>query len=178
MNLTEEQILLIAIIVLIVILLFLIIRFYLKKKNHIGKIYTTYDGITNGNKNIKKKRKVVVVDQSNDDLAISKLHEYKEDRIDYSLPDIIISPENHPSLSKDSLVENKVFYGIKDSKNSNWRTIKIDDLNKRRDGSSYNEPKDQLTNIELIKVKKAVKKETNKSKQKKKIYRLWKKHKL
>ena len=173
-----KLILLSCFIALIAIVLIIFIIYSIKKKNHVGKIYTTYDGITNGNKKIKKKRKVIVVDQADDDLAISKLHEYKSDRIDYSLPNIIINPKNHPSLSKDSLVENKVFYGIKDSKESNWRTIKIDDLNKRRDGSSYNEPNDQLTNIELIKVKQAIKKETNKSKKKKETFRLWKKHKL
>ena len=156
----------------------IIIILILKRKEHIGKIYTTYDGIINGNKKMKKKRKIIVVDQSDDDLAISKLHEYKEDRINYSLPNIIISHKNHPSLSKDSLIENKVFYGIKDSKESDWRTIKIDDLNKRRDGLSYNEPKDQLTKIELLKVKNELRKEPNKSKQKKKMFKLWKKHKL
>ena len=170
---------LIILISYITISIFLImIILILKRKEHVGKIYTTYDGITSGNKKIKKKRKVIVVDQSDDDLAISKLHENKENRIKYCIPNFIIKPDKHPALTKDTIVENKIIYGIKDSKNSNWRTIKINDLNKNPNGNPYNEPEDKLTNKELNIVKKNFKKETNKSKKKKLINKLWKKHKL
>lgn len=169
----------ILIIGLILIITFIVIFILIKKrKNHIGEIHTTYDGLTNGRKHVKKKRKVVIVDQNlNDELVVSKLHEYDESRVPYSIPDVVLKPDDHPSLTKNTLIENKTMYGFK-QENGKYKTIVIDDLDKKPDGTSYENTFDKLTIDELNKVNKHVKKERKKSKRKKTIHKTWKKGKL
>ena len=95
----------ILIIGLVFIITFIVIFILInQRKNHIGEIHTTYDGITNGNKKVRKKRKVVIVDQVEDDIAICKLHEYKDIRLENAYPNVVLNPKNHPSLTEDTLV--------------------------------------------------------------------------
>lgn len=171
MNLTEEQIELIAIIVLIVILLFLIIRhFYLKKKKpNVGKFYKTTDGFFTNSDHITKPRTIVVVDQRTDDqaIAVSKIYSKKNRSGNAYIPDLVLHPEDHPSLTEDSIVGKSVHVAVKIGK---------DDY-KAFSSRDFEPLDDKLSNEEMNKVKKGIggTDKKNKKTTKRKL-KNWKRH--
>lgn len=169
MNLTEEQIELIAIVILTIILIILIIRYILKKiKPDVGKFYKTTDGFFNNRDDITKPRTVVVIDQRIDDqaIAISKVYS-KKNRSGKAYQDLTLHPEDHPSLTEDSLVGTSIQIGRKIGKDD-YKAIYPSDL------QSLN---DKLSNIELHKVKNGIGGTDKKHKQTaKRKLKKWKKH--
>ena len=131
------------------------------KKSYVGKIYKTTDGYFTGSNHIKKPRRVAVIHQRKDDnaVAVVKIRSKKDKVSNYYIPKLILKPKNHPSLTKDSIVENNIIVGKKeDGKFKSIYTTEFVELN------------DKLTRSELRKIKKATKK-SNKNKIKK-----WKRH--
>lgn len=84
------------------------------RKKDVGKIYTTTDGYFADNPRNKKKRHVVVVDQRRSDgaVAVSKLHSQKEGRKG-CINNLVLSPQKHETLTKDTVVERRVIHGVK-----------------------------------------------------------------
>ncbi len=83
-----------------------------KQKSSVGKIYITTDGFFSGKPNKGKNRRIAVIDQRKDDGAVAVVKiaskEGKESKIgkDY-IPDLVLSPKKHKSLSQDSIVQRK-----------------------------------------------------------------------
>lgn len=123
-----------------------------KKGSDVRKIYKTTDGYFTQNQNIKKKRRVVVIDQRKKDgaLAVCKIYSAKGKSGKSYINNLILKPENHPSLTEDSLVGSQVLIGTK-GKDKKFNAIYKGDL----------EPtEDKLTRKEHRKVKKAVQNDT------------------
>lgn len=122
-----------------------------RKKPDVGKIYKTTDGYFNNKPKITKTRRVVVVEQRKDDkaVAVAKIASKagKESKIgkDY-IPDLILKPDKHSSLTSDSIVGRQVHIGVKKEGNQPQPifTQNLDDT------------KDRLTKKELRKVRKGV----------------------
>ena len=130
----------------------------------VGEIFTTTDGFFNDKPRIKKKRRVAALEQRKDDgaVVVAKImsKEGKEANIgkDY-IPDLVLKPEDHPSLDKESIVERRAQFGVKRKNAPNPKPIYPDDL--ERTG-------DKLTELELQKVRKGVQ---NDSSQHRKTFR-------
>ena len=131
------------------------------KKRYVGKIYKTTDGYFTGSDHIKKPRRVAVIHQRKDDKAVAvvKLRSKKDKISNYYIPKLILKPKNHPSLTKDSIVENNIIVGKKEDES--YKAIYTSD---------FIDLNDKLTGRELRKIKKATNKR-NKNKIKK-----WKRH--
>lgn len=119
-----------------------------KKKKNVGKIYKTTDGIFNGRDDIKKPRPVAVVDQRKDDgaVALVKLHTRKGKDGKMYIDELVLRPEDHPSLTEETIVEKRVYIGRKTE--TGHEPIFQGDLI---------DQSDKLTREELRKVKKGVK---------------------
>lgn len=170
MNITEEQIELIAIVILTIILIILIIRYILKKiKPDVGKFYKTTDGFFNNRNDITKPRTIVVVDQRIDDqaIAVSKVYSKKNRSGNAYIPDLVLHPEDHPSLTEDSIVGKSVHVAVK---------LGEDDY-KAFSSRDFEPLDDKLSNEEMKKVKKGIG-GTNKKNKKttKRKLKNWKKH--
>ena len=159
----------ILIIGLILIITFIVIYISIKNKSAIGKIYKTTEGFLRGNKRNKEVRRIVVIDQRDDTaIAFSKIYSLKgkEKKINKSfVPNLILRPEEHPSLTEDSIVGDN--FKISRNKDGNPITIYPDELN---------ETNDQVTSQELKIIKDSVINKNPHKKTRKRTIKKWKKH--
>ncbi len=82
------------------------------------KLYLTTDGFFTNRPDIRKERMVAEVLRRNSDGAIAVVKIYskdgKEEKIGKTfIPDLVLKPKEHPSLTKDSIVGREVFFGVK-----------------------------------------------------------------
>lgn len=86
-----------------------------KPKSAVRKIYKTTDGYLSGRADIKKPRRVAVIDQRKDDgaLAVVKIYSKKDKQGKAFLKRPVLKPKKHPSLSEPSIVGKKVHIGSK-----------------------------------------------------------------
>lgn len=139
-----------------------------KRKNDVGKIYITRDGFFNDKPKQKKKRRVAVVEQRKDDgaVAVAKIMSKngREEKIGKTfVPDLVLSPEQHISLTEDSVVERRVIFGTQAKKAIHTREL---------EGTE-----DRLTKEELKKIRKhAGGAEKKNHKTYKKMKKKWKRH--
>lgn len=133
---------------------------YFNKTKDVGKIFITTDGYFNNKPHIKKPRRVVAVQQRKDDgaVAVSKIYSKEEKKGTAYINDLILSPKNHTSLDKESLVGSQVIFGVK-LKNGKFKALQSRD---------FNETNDKLTKKELKTVQKNVQ---NNTKQHRKTYK-------
>ncbi len=142
----------------------------------VGDIFKTTDGFFNGKPWINKTRRIIVVLQRKDDGAVivAKISKKrgKEAKIgkDY-IPDLVLSPTAHPSVTEDSIVERVVHFGVRrinENGEVEYQVILPSDLEATGD---------RLTRRELRKVRKEVR---NACKAHRKAYKKtvkqWKKH--
>ena len=95
-----------------------------KKRNNEGKIYQTTDGFfyDNNIKRNKKKRLVVAVNQRDDGaLAVAKIHSKKGKKDKNYIKGVKLIPKDHPSLTEESVVSNRIIWGIK--KNDKYLSV-------------------------------------------------------
>lgn len=86
-----------------------------KKVSDERKIYKTTDGyFTRSDKNTKPRR-VAVVKQRKDDgaMAVVKIYSKKDKNGKAYIEKLILKPENHSSLTEDSIVGRRVYVGTK-----------------------------------------------------------------
>lgn len=138
-----------------------------KRKSAIGKIYKTTDGFLSDNPKNRKKRNVVAVEQRKFDGAIAVCKVFGKDEKktgDFYVDNLTLSPKDHPTLTKDSLVERRVTWGVK--RNGKHKPIYIRELKNTND---------KLTKKEFKLVRRQAGGKTSKNKQTyKKTYRKWK----
>ncbi|MBQ2714855.1 MAG: hypothetical protein IJF76_04410 [Clostridia bacterium] len=140
-----------------------------EKKSDVGKIYKTTDGFFNDKPHIKKPRRVVAVQQRKDDgaLAVSKIYSKEEKKGTAYIEGLILYPEDHPSLDKESIVGSSVIFGVK-KKDGTFKAIYKSDII---------ESNDKLTQKEIKTVQRKVQRDT---KQHRKTYKStvkkWKNH--
>lgn len=124
-----------------------------EKKSSVGKIAFTSDGYLSGRKEGRKKkykrRRVVVVHEREDDraLAVAKIESKKgkEDKIGKDfIPDLTLKKEKHSSLTEESIVERRVYFGTKK---------KGSDKHEKITAETILLTKDKLTDKELKKVR-------------------------
>lgn len=141
------------------------------KKGDVRKIYKTTDGYFTQTPNIKKKRRVAVIDQRKKDgaLAVAKIYSKKGKSGKAYVNDVVLKPEKHSSLTEDSVVGSQVIIGTK-GKEKKFNAIYKGDL----------EPtNDKLTKKEHRAVKKAVHNDTKAHRKTyKKKMRKWHKQKF
>ncbi len=131
-----------------------------KKKDNdlndvVQQILKTTDGFLGNRPDIKKPRNVVVVEQRKDDgaIAVAKISskQGKEEKIGKNfIPDLVLDPKTHGSLTEDSIVSRQVIVGVKriDKNGQEFRqSIFPNDMT---------ETGDKLTDEELEKVRKEV----------------------
>lgn len=143
-----------------------------KKSSDVKKIYKTTDGMLTNRPDIDKPRRVVAVAQRKDDgaLAVSKIRSKKGKGGKSYIDDLVLKPKKHSSLTEDSIVERRVYIGVKveDEKGTTYKPIFRGDLS---------DTGDKLSNREYRKVKKGVR---GKTKQHKKTFkekmRQWRNH--
>lgn len=139
------------------------------KNSDVGKIFITTDGFFNDKPHIKKPRRVVAVHQRKDDgaVAVSKIHSKEEKKGNAYIENVVLLPEEHPSLTKESIVSSSVIFGVK----------KKDGTYKALYKSDFNDTNDKLSKKEIRKVQKNVQSDT---KQHRKTYKRtvkkWKNH--
>ena len=143
-----------------------------KKGSDVKKIYKTTDGTLTNRPDIDKPRRVVAVDQRKDDgaLAVAKIRSRKGKGGKSYITALILKPEDHISLTEESIVEKRVYIGIKieTEEGTTFKPIFERDLS---------DTGDRLTNKEYRKVKKGVSGDTKQHKQTyKRKMRRWRKH--
>lgn len=123
-----------------------------RKKGDVRKIYKTTDGYFTQNSNIRKKRRVAVVDQRKKDgaLAVTKIYSKEGKSGKAYVENVVLKPEKHSSLTKDSIVGSQVIIGTK-GKDKKFNAIYKGDLDPTGD---------ELTKKEHRAVKKAVHSDT------------------
>lgn len=136
-----------------------------KKKNYTNKILQSSDGFIAGLDKKIKPRKVLVVSQRDDDaLAISKLYSKKGKNTKNIINKVILSPKNHSSLTKKTVVGKRVHYGRKI--NGNYVPFYMSD---------FNDTNDRITKLEKSSINKYKRKNDLKDyKQTKKALNKWK----
>lgn len=138
----------------------------------VGRIFETADGIFNGRTDITKPRPVAIIEQRKDGaLAMVKLHTKAGKKEGLYIKDLVLTPQEHASLSEDSIVENRLYIGksIKDPNGSGRIYIPI----YRRDLKDRN---DKLSRAEYKAIVKALKGDTKeKRRQYKKKIKDWRK---
>lgn len=146
-----------------------------KQKNKIkpGDILKTTDGYLRNNPENKKTRPIVVFDKRKDDgaLAISKIHskDGKKER-DY-ITNLNLQPKKHNALTKTSVIERRVVFGIKTKDENNKTTFKP------IYGSDLTKTSDKLTRSERHRYKANAGGSTKQNKQTlKNTTKKWKKH--
>ncbi len=102
-------------------------------KSAVRKIYKTTDGYLSGRADIKKPRRVAVIDQRKDDgaLAVVKIYSKKDKQGKAFLKRPVLKPKKHPSLSEPSIVGKKVHIGSKDG--ATYKAIYKGDLRETGD---------------------------------------------
>lgn len=133
-----------------------------KKESTVRKIFKTTDGNLGGKPKIKKPRNVAAVDQRKIDgaVAVVKISSKsgKEEKIGKTfIPNLDLSPNEHPALTEPSIVGRQVIIGIKDGES--FKPIYTSDLTKTGD---------KLSRRELRAIRKAV---HNDTKQHRKTYK-------
>lgn len=118
----------------------------------VGKIFKTTDGFFGKRTDIKKPRNVAVVEQRKDDgaVAVVKVHSKsgKEEKIGKTfIPNLVLKPEEHPALTKESIVNRQVIVGVSRNGATKPRSIFPEDFQ----GTG-----DALTSEELKKVQEEV----------------------
>lgn len=146
----------IVIILLAVLLIIILLPSGKKKrkgKRAVGKIYKTTDGFIGGKPQIKKPRNVAVISQRKDDNAVAvvkiyskKGKEEKQKEGKTYIPDLILSPKKHKSLTEDSIVGREVFFGAKNQDKQYYYFREND----------FEATNDKLTKSELNSIKKGV----------------------
>lgn len=140
-----------------------------KPKSDVRKIYKTTDGYLAGNERSNKPRRVAVVKQRKDDgaMAVVKIYSKKDKSGKMYVDKLVLKPENHSSLTEDSIVGRRVYVG---TKNKEGKYIPIFD----RDLKATD---DKLTKKEHRTVMKQAGGETKQNrKTNKKKLKAWKKH--
>lgn len=86
-----------------------------KKTSDVKKIYKTTDGMFTGRPDIDKSRRVATVAQRKDDgaLAVVKIYSKKDRNGKAYIDKLVLKPEEHTSLTEDSIVGSKVLVGVK-----------------------------------------------------------------
>lgn len=131
-----------------------------------GSIYKTTDGYLGNYPSNKKTRRIVVVDQRPVDgaLAVSKIYKKRGKYEKNCIEGLVLKPENHSSLTEESIVAKRVIFGVKE--NDSKKPIYKRDLE---------ETGDQLTKSEYRKLKNGVGGNTRKYKNTlKKTTKRWK----
>lgn len=143
------------------------------KKKSVRKIYKTTDGYFTARSDIKKPRRVAAIDQRKDDgaLAVVKIHSKKDKNGNHYVDKVVLKPEKHCSLTEDSIVESRVYIGVKEE-TPEGKTIFKPIF--ERDMSDTG---DKLTNRELKNIKKEAGGSTRKNrKTQKTTLKKWRKH--
>lgn len=143
-----------------------------KKGSDVKKIYKTTDGMLTNRPDIDKPRRVAAIDQRKDDgaLAVVKIRSRKGKGGKSYIKEVVLRPENHTSLTEESIVEKRVYIGVK-IKTENGTTFKP--IFER----DLSDTGDRLTNKEYRKVKKGVSGETKQHKQTyKRKMKMWHNH--
>ncbi len=86
-------------------------------RNSVGKIMKTTDGFLGNRPNIKKPRRVAVVEQREDDGAVAIVRIFKKrgkraDDPHAYVQELTLLPQDHTSLTEESIVEAKVILGV------------------------------------------------------------------
>lgn len=140
-----------------------------KPKSDVRKIYKTTDGyFTRSDKNTKPRR-VAVVKQRKDDgaMAVVKIYSKKDKSGKAYVEKLVLKPENHSSLTEDSIVGRRVYVGTK-NKSGEYTPIFKGDLQ---------ETDDKLTRREHCIVMRQAGGETKQNRKTlKKTLGAWKKH--
>ena len=105
-----------------------------KQKSDVRKIYKTTDGyFTRSDKNTKPRR-VAVVKQRKDDgaMAVVKIYSKKDKSGKAYVEKLVLKPENHSSLTEDSIVGRRVYVGTK-NKSGEYTPIFKGDLQETDD---------------------------------------------
>lgn len=86
-----------------------------RKRSDIKKIYKTTDGIFTGRPDINKPRRVAAIEQRKDDgaLAVVKIYSKKGRDGKLYIDKFVLKPEDHGSLTEESIVGSKLLVGIK-----------------------------------------------------------------
>ena len=143
-----------------------------KKRSDIKKIYKTTDGMLTNRPDIDKPRRVAAIEQRKDDgaLAVVKIRSKKGKGGKSYKKEVVMKTENHISLTEESIVEKRVYIGVKIETEEGTTFKPIFDRELEDTG-------DRLTNGEYRKVKRGVAGET---KQHRKTYKSkmkrWRKH--
>lgn len=105
-----------------------------KPKSDVRKIYKTTDGHLAGNERSKKPRRVAVVKQRKDDgaMAVVKIYSKKDKSGKAYVEKLVLKPENHSSLTEDSIVGRRVYVGTK-NKSGEYTPIFKGDLQETDD---------------------------------------------
>lgn len=136
-------------------------------KKDIRKIYKTTVGYFNTRLDIKKPRNVAVIHQR-DDKAVSvvKIHSKKEKKGKAYIPNLVLKPKKHKSLSEDSIVGNTLIYGRKFD-NKKYPIYPTDLV----------ETNDKLSFLEYSRIKHKVNADTNQHKKtRNKTLKRWRNH--
>lgn len=105
-----------------------------KQKSDVRKIYKTTDGHLAENERSKKPRRVAVVKQRKDDgaMAVVKIYSKKDKSGKAYVEKLVLKPENHSSLTEDSIVGRRVYVGTK-NKSGEYTPIFKGDLQETDD---------------------------------------------
>lgn len=136
-----------------------------KKKSSVKKIYKTTDGYFNDKPNVKKPRRVAVIEQRKDGaVAVVKIYSKKDKSGKAYIPNFTLDPEEHSSLTEPSIVGSRVYIGTK--KDSSYIPIYTSD---------FQTMDDELTSKELKKVRRGVHNDSAKHRKTyKKKRKMWK----
>lgn len=146
-----------------------------KQKNKIkpGDILKTTDGFFANDSTNKKTRPIVVFDKRKDDgaLAVSKIHSKDGKDIKNIIDNFNLQPQNHSALTKTSVIEKRVIFGVKTKDENNKTTFKP------IYGSDLTKTSDKLTRSERHRYKANAGGSTKQNKQTlKSTTKKWKKH--
>lgn len=108
-----------------------------KPKSAVRKIFKTTDGYLSGRADIKKPRRVAVIDQRKDDgaLAVVKIYKKANKNNNSTIKGLVLKPEKHPSLSEPSIVGKRVHIGVKEG--NTYKPIKERDLKPTKDKLTF-----------------------------------------
>lgn len=134
-----------------------------KTKSDVRKIYKTTDGFFTGRSDIDKTRRVAAVEQRKDDgaLAVVKVYSKKGKDGKAYIDKLVLLPDEHSSLTEESIVGTKLYVGVKEKTKAGERFKPIF-------RGDLTETDDALTKKEHKAVKRGIRN--------KKTVKRWKKH--